>query len=275
MATYAVGDIQGCYDALIDLLAICEFNPDKDKLWVAGDVVNRGPRSLDTLQYLYDIQHCVTLVLGNHDLHLLAVASGAVKSKKKDTFADILQSKNKKQLIEWLRHQLMFHHDDALGYSMVHAGLAPSWSIMDASRLAREVEAALRADDHSDFFTHMYGNEPDHWTNDLAGYERLRVITNYFTRVRMVDQHGRINLGFKEHPNEAPHGQIPWYEHPSRMSHGAKIVFGHWAALLGETDRESIFGLDTGCVWGNRLTAMRLEDRQFFSCQCRAYSKED
>ncbi|HET8707761.1 MAG TPA: symmetrical bis(5'-nucleosyl)-tetraphosphatase [Pseudomonadales bacterium] len=275
MATYAVGDIQGCYDALIELLAQCEFNPDRDRLWVAGDIVNRGPRSLDTLQYLYDIQHCVTLVLGNHDLHLLAVASGAVKAKKKDTFTDILAAKNGKQLLEWLRQQFLFHHDDALGYSMVHAGLAPQWSIADAKRLATEVETVLRSDQHKEFFASMYGNQPDQWDDALTGYDRLRVITNFLTRVRTLDAQGRIKADFKSHPNEAPAGQIPWYAHPTRLSEGCKIIFGHWAALLGETNHETVFGLDTGCVWGNRLTAMRLEDGQFFSCACRAYSSDD
>jgi bis(5'-nucleosyl)-tetraphosphatase (symmetrical) len=267
MSTYAIGDVQGCYDSLKKLLSHIEFDAEKDTLWFTGDLINRGPQSLDTLRFIKELDHKHKIVLGNHDLHLLAVAYETHASWEEDTLTDILNAPDRQELIDWLRHQPLIHHDATLGYTMVHAGLASSWDLTTALALSKEVEMILQSDQAGDFFKNMYGNFPDQWQPSLTGWDRLRCITNYFTRVRFCDETGRMN--FQKKGKQAAH-LIPWYEVPHRAHANLSIVFGHWAALNGITHMPHIHALDTGCVWGFSLTAMRLEDAVRFQIACPA-----
>ncbi len=268
MATYAIGDIQGCYRELLQLLDAVSFNFDHDHLWVCGDMVNRGPQSLETLRFLYQRRDNIHAVLGNHDLHLLAIANGQREAKRSDTAADILQASDADLLLEWLQHRPLCVTDSELGYAMVHAGIAPQWSIDDALRLSNEVETVLQGGHFAEFLGAMYGDQPDQWSENLQGLERLRFITNAFTRMRICDAEGRLELNFKGELEKIPDGYIPWYKHPERKTREHHIVFGHWAALdrkLTAANPYNVFGLDTGCVWGQSLSMMRLEDQRLFS----------
>ncbi|GAA5317084.1 MAG: symmetrical bis(5'-nucleosyl)-tetraphosphatase [Candidatus Pelagadaptatus aseana] len=266
MATYAVGDIQGCLTPLQCLLEKVAFNPEKDRLWVAGDLVNRGPDSLGTLRYLYNMRACLTVVLGNHDLHLLAVAHHQRALNRQDTLDEILDAPDGKELLEWLRQQPLVHHDSELGFTMVHAGIPPQWDIRKALKRSRRVEKYLQGPKFKRFLREMYGNHPSKWRSTLHGMKRLRVITNYFTRMRLCTADGRLDLSHKGSPKNAPKGYAPWFEHKKRKTRKDKIIFGHWAALEGQTGTKNIYALDTGCVWGGKLTMMRLEDEVLFSC---------
>lgn len=265
MSTYAIGDIQGCFHALQELLGKIQFDATQDQLWLTGDLVNRGSQSLETLRFLKKLENNIHIVLGNHDLHLLAVAHGAAM-KPGDTLTEILQAPDRDELIHWLSQQSLLHHDESLGFTMVHAGLAPEWDLFTAKKLAREVEMILQSAKASDYFKNMYGNEPAQWTPELTGWSRIRCITNYFTRLRFCYPDGRMNLKNKG-PVESS-DLIPWFQVPNRKSVNNKIIFGHWAALNGETYTPNTFALDTGCVWGNCLTAMRLEDEKKFTVSC-------
>ena len=270
MATYAIGDIQGCYDSLQCLLEKVAFNPEWDKLWLVGDLINRGPDSLATLRYLYSIQQSVEFVLGNHDLHFLAVAAGLRKMGVNDTLRELLQAPDRQELIDWLMKGKLLHTDNVLGYTMVHAGIPPIWSLQQAQSHAREVEAVLQSRYCGEFFSTMYGNHPTRWKNKLIGMDRLRIITNYFTRMRFCSEKGMLELDTKENMNAAPLGFSPWFSFPDRKTINDKIIFGHWAALEGKTNTPNIYAMDTGCVWGGSLSALRLEDEQLFSCDCLA-----
>ena len=248
MSIYAVGDLQGCLTPLQDLLQQVDFNPDKDQLWCAGDVVNRGPQSLQALRFLYTMRESCIITLGNHDLHLLAVAFGGAQPKKGDSLDEILH---------WLRQQPLLHQ--AQGYTMTHAGIAPQWSVKKAVKLAREVEDVLRGKHYAHYFENMYGNTPESWDNDLKGMDRLRAITNYFTRMRYLLADGRMDFKCKVGPADAPADLIPWYLLP-RKAAGEKQIFGHWASLLGQCPIPELYALDTGCVWGGQLTMLRLAD---------------
>ncbi len=265
MATYAIGDVQGCYDQLMRLLERAGYDERRDVLWFVGDLVNRGPQSAQTVRFAKSLGKRQATVLGNHDLALLVVAEGIKKPHRGDTFGDILHAPDRDQLIAWLRHQKLVHAGE--GYAMVHAGLLPQWSITQALSLSREVEAALQGPDHREFLKHMYGNEPVRWREDLAGYDRLRIIVNAMTRARMVTPDGAMEFGHKLGPATAPAGYLPWYDIPARASRGTPVIFGHWAAL-GLLLREDVVGLDTGCVWGRSLSALRLEDRKLTQCDC-------
>ncbi|MEW9899344.1 symmetrical bis(5'-nucleosyl)-tetraphosphatase [Chitinivorax sp. PXF-14] len=267
MPTYAIGDIQGCFEPLQALLAQIEFDPARDRLWLAGDLVNRGPGSLDVLRWAYGLQDHIDVVLGNHDLHLLAVAAGHGKQHSDDTLGDILAAPDCDDLLGWLRRQKLVHA--AEGYLMVHAGLLPQWSADDALRLAREVETVLQGDAHHELFRHMYGNEPRHWDEALTGWERLRLIVNAMTRMRLVTRDGDIDLKYKGELPDAPPHLTAWFDAPGRRSAGTPVVCGHWSAL-GLRLRDDLLALDTGCLWGGALTAVRLEDRQVFQLPCRA-----
>ena len=260
MAVYAIGDVQGCCDELERLLERIRFDASNDRLWFAGDLVNRGPRSLDTLRFVRDLGDRAVAVLGNHDLHLLAVAiSSHRKIKSKDTVDQILKAPDRDQLLDWLRHRPVLHHDSELGRTMMHAGLVPQWDLATASACAREPESALQdADSARDLFAPMYGNQPDRWSPDLAGTDRLRFITNVFTRLRFCDEQGRLDLKYKGTVDAAPQGLMPWFKVPSRRSRDLNIVCGHWSAL-GYHDGDGILATDTGCVWGGRLCAVRLD----------------
>jgi bis(5'-nucleosyl)-tetraphosphatase (symmetrical) len=265
MSTYAIGDVQGCYDALRRLLDAIRFDPALDTLWLVGDLVNRGPDSLATLRFVRSLGPCAVTVLGNHDLHLLVVAAGVRKPHRGDTLDEILRAHDREELLDWLRRCKMMHVEH--GYALVHAGLLPQWTIPRAAALAREVEAALQGPDCDALLQNMYGNEPDAWDDTLAGYERLRVIVNAMTRLRLCDPNGRMEFAHKHGLEDAPAGYLPWFDIPGRASAGTPVICGHWAAL-GLMLREDLLGLDSGCVWGRALSALRLEDRRLFQCDC-------
>ncbi len=259
MPVYAIGDVQGCFDELQQLLELIAFHPDEDEIWLAGDLVNRGPKSAEVLRFAMQNQAHVKVVLGNHDLHLLATAAGVNDYlHPMDTMTSVLTAKDRDELIDWLRHQPLFYHDKTLRFSMVHAGIIPQWSIDDACRYAREVEAVLQSDDWPEFFNHMYGNKPRKWSNKLTGWARLRFITNCFTRLRYCDKEGRLALKFKGKPKDKPEGCIPWFAMPNRKTEKDKIVFGHWSTL-GTGRYGNVFSLDSGAVWGEALTALRID----------------
>jgi bis(5'-nucleosyl)-tetraphosphatase (symmetrical) len=270
MATYAVGDIQGCYDQLMRLLDKINFDPTIDRLWTVGDLINRGPQSLETIRFAKSLGQAFTMVLGNHDLHFVAMATGAVKHGKKDTLQAILDDPDCPQFCDWLRHQPMLLRkklDTEVGtqtFLMVHAGIAPGWTFKMARQYAGEVETALQSDKYLKFLSKMYGDEPDIWHDGLEKWERLRVITNYLTRVRFCNGETQLNLAIKTGPKTAPDGFKPWYEY-QELKKNKVILFGHWATLEGETNWPNVHALDTGCVWGRTLTALRLEDKQRFS----------
>ena len=261
MTTYAIGDIQGCYSTFRRLLDQLDFDPAADRLWLVGDLVNRGPQSLEVLRFIKGLGNRAVTVLGNHDLHLLVVAGGHVKPHRGDTLKKILKARDRDELLDWLRHRKLMH---AAGrYALVHAGLLPQWTIKNALGLAREVEAALQHDDYGEFLRHMYGNKPGRWRDDLAGFDRLRVITNAFTRLRLCTAEGRMEFSHKTGPTHMPRGFMPWFEVPRRRHRATKILFGHWAAL-GLYTKSNVACLDTGCVWGRTMTAMRLRDGKLF-----------
>lgn len=270
MATYAIGDIQGCLEPLQCLLKKIDFNPACDQLWIAGDVVNRGPDSLATLRLLYKLRDSITLVLGNHDLHFIAVYYGLRKAGKNDTLDQLLIAPDRADLVYWLRQQKLLHHDPELDFTMVHAGIPPQWSLEEALVRSREVEAVLQSDSPELLLENMYGNTPSRWKDSLQGEERLRLITNYFTRMRFCSAEGELELQTKESADAAPTGFAPWFSLAGRKMRNEKIIFGHWAALEGKANTKNIFALDTGCVWGGELTALRLEDGVYFSCNCLA-----
>ncbi len=262
MAVYAVGDIQGCFQPFQSLLREVNFNPDTDQLWVAGDLVNRGPQSLETLEYLFSIKENVKIVLGNHDLHLLAVYHGVKVPNRKDTLDEILSAPNCDELMDWLIQQPLIQHDKQLGYTMTHAGIPHFWSTKKAIALADEVSSCLNSENSKVFFENMYGNEPDTWSDHLQGLERLRVITNYFTRMRFVAENGQMDFDCKAGPEAPPENMAPWFEFPPVKPRKTKLLFGHWAALEGKTNMPEVIGLDTGAIWGGKLTLMNLETQE-------------
>ncbi len=265
MATYAIGDLHGCLTPFKKLLKKIAFDPQQDTLWLTGDLVNRGPESLQTLRYIYSLRERIIVVLGNHDLHLLAINAGFRKPSHADTLDEILGAPDKNELLFWLSQQPLLHYDPRLNYTMVHAGIPPQWSLKKAKKRAQEVEAILRSERKDTFFLTMYGNKPARWKKEMTDTERWRVITNYFTRMRFCNAEGKLELESKSSIHDAPDGYAPWFEHYQRKTSDDAIIFGHWAALEGKAYDENVYALDTGCVWGGCLTAMRLEDKQYFS----------
>ncbi|MDO8962526.1 MAG: symmetrical bis(5'-nucleosyl)-tetraphosphatase [Methylophilus sp.] len=258
MATYAIGDIQGCFYAFQALLEKLRFNPSHDRLWLVGDMINRGTGSLEMLRWCVTHEHAIQVVLGNHDLHAIAVAHNIRPPHRSDTLRPILEASDGMQLLEWLRHQPLIIVEDDI--TMVHAGLLPQWTINQAITYAAEVEAVLRRDDYVQFLQHMYGNQPVIWQDDLQGMDRLRLITNAFTRLRVCDVHGELDYSFKGELADIPAGFMPWFQVPNRLSQTSTIICGHWSAL-GLYQQHNIHALDTGCLWGGQLTAMCLETR--------------
>jgi bis(5'-nucleosyl)-tetraphosphatase (symmetrical) len=258
MAIYAVGDLQGCYDELRELLDSVAFDPSADRLWCVGDLVNRGPKSLDVLRFVRSLGDSAVCVLGNHDLHLLALANGCDPRKDDHSLDDVLSAADRDELLDWLRHRPLLHRDSALGFSMLHAGLPPQWDIEQAAACATEVEGVLRGDGHRDYLRHMYGNQPALWDPALQGMDRWRFITNCFTRLRFCRPDGSLALKEKGPPGAQKAGRVPWFEHPQRASRGERIVFGHWSTL-GYHAGDGVWGLDTGCLWGGSLTLLRLD----------------
>lgn len=273
MAVYAIGDVQGCYDELMALLELIRFDPAKDQLWFTGDLVNRGPASLQTLRAVRELGDRAVTVLGNHDLHLLAVAQGSAPFHKSDTLGEVLTAPDRDELLAWLRQQPLLHHDAALNCTMVHAGLPPQWDLTEAQACAREVESVLRGDNYADFFQHMYGNTPDVWRDDLTGWDRLRFITNSFTRLRYCDAQGRFDFKGKGEPGTQAEGYLPWFEVPGRRNEDLRVVFGHWSTL-GLRREHNIMCLDTGCLWGQQLSAIKLDgDQRVFCVECAGHQR--
>ena len=268
MATYAIGDLQGCYDSLLRLLDNLKFDSANDTLWFAGDLVNRGPDSLSTLRFVKSLgDHAIT-VLGNHDLHLLAIAAKHKNTNDKG-LKDILSANDAGELLDWLRKQPLLHHDSQLNFTMVHAGIYPEWDLKTAQQSANELEVVLRSDDYLEFILNMYGNLPEKWDDKLQGWDRLRFICNSFTRMRYCEKDGTLN--FKSHgaPGTHPENTLPWFDISNRKISEERIVFGHWSTL-GKITKKNIYALDTGCVWGGQLTALRLEKEksEYISVDC-------
>jgi bis(5'-nucleosyl)-tetraphosphatase (symmetrical) len=272
MSTYVVGDIQGCLQPLKCLLRAVKFKPGQHVLWSVGDLVNRGPKSLHVLRYMYDMRDSLVVVLGNHDLHLLAVAAGVRKPSRSDTLDKILKAPDRDKLLDWLAQQPLIHHEH--GYTLVHAGIPPQWSVQEALGYAAEVEAALRGPDRAQFLGAMYGNEPVQWSEDLTGMARLRVITNYLTRMRFCTKQGRLDLqskGSSPTPGVPMLGDgpvLPWYSHTGRKTADDRIVFGHWATIAGRTNHPHAIALDTGCVWNGALSLYHLDSGLLTRCAC-------
>jgi len=266
MATYAIGDVQGCFGALRGLFDAFSFDQARDRLWFVGDLVNRGPDSLATLRLVKALGDGAVTVLGNHDFHLLAVAAGHAKRHRSDTLDQVLAAPDREQLLTWLRQQPMFHVEGA--WAMVHAGLLPQWSVATALALAREVETALRGANWKEFLAELYGDRPDSWNEDLRGADRLRVIVNAMARMRFCSAEGNMELRTKGETAKAPPGYFPWFDAPGRASRDHTLVCGHWSTL-GLRLRPDLLALDSGCVWGGSLSAVRLEDRKLFQVPCK------
>ncbi|MDM4767340.1 symmetrical bis(5'-nucleosyl)-tetraphosphatase [Pelomonas sp. SE-A7] len=254
---YLVGDLQGCCDALERLLLKLDFSPSRDRLYLLGDLVNRGPASLATLRRLQGLGDAAICLLGNHDLHLLAAAQGVRKPHRKDTLHDILDAPDREALLSWLRQQRMAV--SCQGWLLVHAGVVPQWDAAQTLSLAGEVETLLRGPELPDFLHQMYGNQPDQWNAGLGGIERLRFIVNVLTRLRFCTPQGRMDFEAKDGADSAPAGFMPWFEVPGRRTVGQPVAFGHWSTL-GLVQRPDLLALDTGCVWGGALSAACLDE---------------
>jgi bis(5'-nucleosyl)-tetraphosphatase (symmetrical) len=272
MPTYAIGDIQGCFTSLMQLLDEIGFTPGHDRLWFVGDLVNRGEGSLQTLRWCRRHDEDIVCVLGNHDLHLLAVAEGVAKASRNDTLQTILDAPDRDALLDWLRHRPLVHRES--GWLMVHAGLLPEWTADEAVSLAGEAETALGKANYRDFLARMYGNRPDRWSPDLRGINRLRMIVNAFTRLRVCTPDGIMEFRHKGLPDHAPEGYQPWFRIPGRRSADVPIVCGHWSAL-GLVLEDNLVALDTGCLWGGAMTSLRLEDRRVFRVACPTWKCPD
>ncbi len=260
MAVYAIGDVQGCFDELKELLTHIKFNSDRDQLWFSGDIVNRGPKSLKTLRFIRSLEDNAITVLGNHDLHLLATAYEHKKPGRKDTLDKILQAKDSPQLLDWLRHQPLVFHDKEKDVTLLHAGTHPDWTINKTLKLANEVEQILRSDQHINFYKSMYGNKPTTWHDSLSGWPRYRFITNILTRLRYCDKFGRPALNAKGAPGSQAKHLMPWYEVPDRKTKDDTLIFGHWSTLphAGRKPIKNTYAIDSGCLWGGYLTAMKV-----------------
>ncbi len=265
MATYAIGDLQGCLAQFRELLERIGFDRTRDRLWLVGDLVNRGPDSLEMLRFVRGLGEAAVSVLGNHDLHLVAVAAGHARIHKSDTLDEILAAPDRDELLAWLRARPLMHVEH--GFALVHAGLLPQWTIAQAAALATEVEAVLRGALWREFTARMYGNQPDRWDDALDGWDRLRVVVNAMTRLRICTPDGRMEFSHKGDPARLPRGYLPWFEIPGRRSADTTVICGHWSAL-GLRLMPNLLALDSGCLWGRQLTALRLEDRQVFQIQC-------
>ncbi|HKH45916.1 MAG TPA: symmetrical bis(5'-nucleosyl)-tetraphosphatase [Thermoanaerobaculia bacterium] len=261
MATYAIGDVHGCYDTLQRLLRRIQYDRREDRLWLVGDLVNRGPRSLGVLRWAVEEEDRIVVVLGNHDLHFLGRGWGVSPEKRRDTLGQLLAAPDRDDLLEWLRRRPLFHRED--GYALVHAGLFPAWTVEKAERLAREVEERLRGDGAAELVGAVDKKTAERWRSGLEGLERARTALAAFSRLRTIDPEGRMCAEFSGPPREAPKGCTAWYAAPGRKSADVRLVFGHWAAL-GLWRKDGVVCLDTGCAWGRELTALRLDDGRVF-----------
>ncbi|MFH1334820.1 MAG: symmetrical bis(5'-nucleosyl)-tetraphosphatase [Pseudomonadota bacterium] len=275
MSIYAIGDVQGCYDELMALLDYIHFDEAKDQLWFTGDLVNRGPRSLEVLRFVKALNPAPVIVFGNHDLHLLAVHAGCASIKPNDLFQDVLQAPDGDELMHWLRSQPLLHYDEQRQFLLVHAGIPPQWNLSLALQCAREVEVILHGDDYQEFLSRMYSNQPDLWSEALQGWDRYRYIINALTRMRYCDAQGRLDFKSKGTLAETPQHLIPWFNVQNRQLQQVDVIFGHWAALRGICDVPHLHAIDTGCIWGGTLTALRLEDLKRFSVPKKIIGKRD
>ena len=261
MTLYAIGDLQGCDDAFARLLDHLHFDPGKDRLWLVGDLVNRGPDSLGVLRRIIGLGDCVQCVLGNHDLHLLAVAAGVRKRGRNDTFDDVLAAQDSDDLLDWVRRRPLLHYDEANNRALVHAGIPPKWSIKQATKQAEKVARQLRADDWQKAIENMYGNSPKTWSKKLGPKQRLRYTINGFTRMRFCSKLGELDFRYTGPPGTQPKGLVPWFKYPLRPAADTHVYFGHWATL-GIMQKTNITALDSGCVWGRKLTAIALRKKK-------------
>lgn len=266
MSIYAIGDIQGCFDELLRLLDTLSFNEHTDQLWFAGDLVNRGPKSLETLRFVKSLGDSAVTVLGNHDLHLLAASCATKIANKKDTLLPVLEAPDRDELIHWLRHRPLFHHNDQ--FCLIHAGLPPQWDFERTQKMATAAEQVLRSPDYKVFLRQMYGNKPNVWSSNLKGVERIRFIINCFTRMRYCDINGRLDFVNSGPPGSQPKTLVPWFEVPKRKNADMRIIFGHWSTL-GYYEGSNCYAIDTGCLWGGQLTALKLgEPVERFCIDC-------
>ncbi|OAI17265.1 diadenosine tetraphosphatase [Methylomonas lenta] len=268
MAIYAIGDIQGCYNELRSLLDVIKFDPAQDQLWLAGDLVNRGPHSLETLRFIKGLGAAAVSVLGNHDLHLIATVASLNKAGKKDTLGPILRASDCDELIDWLRRQRLFYYNDQ--FCMLHAGLPPQWDFEQTKLMAQEVEKVIRGENYQRFFRSMYGNKPALWQDDFSKTEKLRFAVNCFTRLRYCTVDGELDFHFKGPLGSQAPNLLPWFAVPGRKSQDMRIIFGHWSTL-GFYTEHNVYSIDTGCLWGGQLTALKLESppqRISIDCQC-------
>ena len=273
MAVYAIGDIQGCFSELEQLLDKIKFNVNQDQLWFVGDLVNRGPQSLDTIQYIRTLGNSAKCVLGNHDIHLIACHAGVQSCKPKSSLNQILQHPQADEIVNWLRFQPLLHHDSKLNWSMVHAGLIPQWDLATALSCAKEVETQLRSNHYIKFLDHAYGDSPNIWDSKLSKRDRWRVILNVFTRLRLCDKYGAMNFSYKGPLGKQDKHLHAWFD-IDRKSEDMNIIFGHWSAL-GLKQTYNLLGLDTGCLWGNQLTAARIDSNSvtFHQIECTTKKK--
>lgn len=273
---YAIGDIQGCFDEFMALLSLIQFDESVDQLLLTGDLVNRGEQSLEVLRYvkrLCEKKSAIT-VLGNHDFHCMAMLMGVQSSTAEDTLTSILNAPDREELFHWLRHQPLVHYDESLHVLLVHAGVLPDWTVAMVLQLAKEVEKELSGNQYKNFLQHIYGDFPNVWSDDLRGYDRLRFVVNCFTRMRYMDEKTQtLDFSYKGSAHHQLENKKPWFSFPSKTLSNSKVIFGHWAALLGKTSVAHAIALDTGCCWGNALTAIRLADLEYFNVNCSKYSK--
>jgi len=266
MAIYAIGDIQGCFDELLRLLDAISFNEQSDQLWFAGDLVNRGPQSLETLRFVKALGDSAITVLGNHDLHLLVASCAPKIANKKDSLLPILEAPDRDELIDWLRHRPLFHSND--DFCLVHAGLPPQWDFNKTQKMALLAEQALKSPDYQAFLKQLYGNKPNIWSSSLKGVEKLRFIINCFTRMRYCDVNGRLDFVQSGPLGSQPKSLVPWFAVPKRKNADMRVIFGHWSTL-GYYEGPNCYAIDTGCLWGGQLTALRLDEPvQRFSIDC-------
>jgi len=268
VSRYAVGDLQGCLKPLQCLLAEVDFKPEQDQLWLVGDLVNRGPDSLETLRYLYGIRDSLRITLGNHDLHCLALARGTTDRGRHPTLEALLNAPDCNELMGWLQQQALVLRSDDGRYLMSHAGIPAAWSSEQALSLSREIEAVLQSPQANDFFKEMYGDQPSRWDDSLTGLPRLRAITNHLTRMRACNADGELELKFKGALADIPQGYRPWFEWQKPHARSETLIFGHWAALECQTSRDDIIALDSGCVWGREMTMLDMDSGELHRCTC-------
>lgn len=271
MAIYAIGDLQGCYEDLLRLLDFIAFDQSRDQLWFAGDLVNRGPHSLQTLRFVKGLGAAAVAVLGNHDLHLLAAFCQEKRPEKKSSLDQVLDAPDCEELIHWLRHRPLFHHQES--FCLLHAGLPPQWDFTKTIKMAHKVEAVLRSNGYREFLKHLYGDKPNRWSSKLRGNRQLRFSINCFTRMRYCEQDGSLDFDHSGAPGTQPPHLTPWFQMPNRQSKSMQIIFGHWSTL-GYYAGDNCYGIDTGCLWGGQLTALKLGDpAERFSIDCAGYKK--